>query len=409
MAIFRYVGLNRKGKEEKGIVDAGNAASARRILKGKGLYVKLLTEDTEKKDRALFPFLTNILYRVPRRDVGLVARQLGTLLSAGLPLDKSLANIIDQTENIYLKKALIEIKGAVVGGASLGDAMEKHPAIFPPLYHNLVRVGEKTGTYEMALVSLADLEDANQALKNKMTTAMFYPIIMLFLLGAIMVFLLAVVFPQIQTLFVQLNAELPLITRIVMGVSDIVSSWKIVIPMIVGAVSYYFFQRWKATPDGRMRLEGFVLKQPLIGSLVRKAILARFSRNLGVMLKSRVDLIVALQVVARVVDHSIFAKEIEEAIAKIKEGSKMTEALRDSVIVTQMVFGMLAAGEISDQVPEMVLKIADVMDDDVEASVQKFSSMLEPAMMVVMGFVIIVMMTAIMLPMFNLTKQMQLQ
>ncbi len=406
MAIYSYVALNRKGKQEKGIVDATNPAAARRQLKGKGLYVKSIAEDQEKKDRELFPFLTKLLYRVPRRDVGLVARQLGTLLSAGLPIERSLANIIEQTENIYLKKSLIEIRAAVVGGMSLAESMEQHPAIFPTLYHNLVRVGEKTGTFEQALLRLADLEDANQALKNKVTTAMFYPLIMLTLLGGIMIFLLAVVFPQIQALFVQMNAELPLITRIVMGVSNMLTSWRIILPFIVFGGGGYFFQRWKSSPDGRRTWEALLLKQPFLGSMLRKVILARFSRNLGVMLQSRVELIVARHVVAQVVDHSIFSQEIEEAITKIKEGAKITDAFRDSVIMTQMVMGMLSAGEVSDRVPEMVGKIADIMDDDVESSVQKFSQLLEPAMMVLMGGVITIMMTAIMLPMYNLTKQM---
>ncbi|HMW58851.1 MAG TPA: type II secretion system F family protein [Leptospiraceae bacterium] len=407
MPIYKYTAFNRKGKEEKGIVDAGNHAQARRILKQKGLYVKALTEDTEKKDRELFPFLAKLLYRVPRRDVGFFARQLGTLLDAGLPLDKSLANIVDQTENEYLKKALIEVRGDVIEGGKLSESMAKHPAIFPPLYHNLVSVGERTGTYEQSLLRLAELEEANQAMKNKVTAALFYPVIMMFFLGGIMIFLLAVVMPQIQQMFVQMNAELPFITRFVLGVSDIFTSFKILIPIVSGIVGFILFRRWKSTVTGRMTWERFLLRVPVFGALIQKVMLARFSRNLGVMLQSRVPLLNALIVVGKIVDNAVFEQEILAAIEKIKEGTRITDAFRDSQIMTMMILGMLSAGEASDRIPEMVSKIADVLEDDVEAAIQKMSSLLEPLMIVLLGLMIIVIMSAILLPMYNLTSQIQ--
>lgn len=407
MPIYRYTAFNKRGKEEKGIIDAGTPAQARKVLKLKGLYVKKLEQDREKKERELFPFLAKIIYRVPRRDVAVFVRQLGTLLEAGLPVDRSLANIIETTENEPLKKAMIQIRADVVEGETLSEALAKHPAIFPQLYHNLVSVGEKTGTYEQSLLRLADLEDANLALKNKVTTALFYPVIMLMLLGAIIVFLLAVVFPQIQSMFVQMNVELPLITRIVIGASNLMTSWMVLLPIVLFGGGYYAFARWKETPQGRTSWESFLLKLPFIGGMIRKVILARFSRNLGVMLQSRVPLIVSLQIVSKVVDHAIFESEVNVAIGKIKEGSSITDSLRDSTIVSPMLMGMLSAGEASDRVPEMIDRIADVLDDDLDATIQKLSTLLEPFMMVVMGGVIVVMMVSIMLPMYNLTQQMQ--
>jgi len=405
MQIYKYTAFNRKGKEEKGIVDAQNPAQARRVLKQKSLYIKALGEDTEKKDRELFPFLAKMLYRVPRRDVGFFARQLGTLLDAGLPLDKSLANIIEQTENQYLKKALIEVRSSVIEGAKLSESMEKHAAIFPPLYHHLVSVGERTGTYEQSLIRLAELEEANQVMKNKVTAALFYPVIMVFFLGAIMVFLLAVVMPQIQEMFVQMNAELPLITRIVLGISDVFSSFKILLPIGVIVGGTIGFRKWKSTPAGRMSWERLLLKMPVVGNLIQKVLLARFARNLGVMLSSRVPLLSALTVVGKVVDNVVFETDIQTAIDRLKEGTRITDAFRDSQIMNLMILGMLSAGEAYDRIPEMVLKIADVLEDDVDAAMQKMSSLLEPLMIVSLGFVIIIIMAAILLPMYNLTQQ----
>lgn len=408
MPIFKYTAFNRKGKEEKGIVDAPSAAQARRILKQKSLFVKALTEDTEKKDRELFPFLAKILYRVPRRDVGFFTRQLGTLLDAGLPLDKSLANIIDQTENLYLKKALIEMKSDVVEGEKLSESMQKHSAIFPPLYHNLVSVGERTGAYEQSLIRLAELEEANQAMKNKVQAAMFYPIIMLLLLGSIMVFLMAVVMPQIQQMFVQMNAELPTITKIVIAASEFITNPLKALGLVVtAAASMYAFIRWKGTPNGRAAWERFLLRAPIVGPLVRKVLLARFARNLGVMLQSRVQLLAALTVVSKIVDNSVFEAEIGAAMEKIKEGAKVTDAFRDSTVMNMMILGMLSAGEASDRIPDMVMKIADVLEDDVDSAIQKLSSLLEPIMIVMLGGVIIVIMSAILMPMYSLTQQIQ--
>lgn len=406
MPLYRYVAVNRSGKQEKGIVNASNARSARQQLKGKGLYVRNLSEDTEKKDRELFPFLSKILYRVPRREVGLFARQLGTLLGAGLSLDRSLQNIIEQVQNVYLKKALVEIESSIKEGDNLSTALRKHPAIFPPIYYNLISIGEQTGAYEQALLRLADLENANETLKNKISTAMAYPIFMMVLMGGIMIFLLAVVFPQIQDLFKQMDAELPMITKIVIAISNVLSTWRVFIPIGIVIGGTFLFFDWKKTEKGRDTWENFVLKTPFLGGFVRKIILARFARNLAVLLKSRVPLITSMQVVAKVVNHQTFEREIGRAINRIKEGTKITDSLRDSIIINQMMLGMISAGELSDSIPDMVEKIADIFENDVNTNIDRLSTLMEPLMMLFMGGMIGIIMAAILLPMYNLTSQM---
>lgn len=407
MPVFRYTAVNRKGKNEKGIIDATTATSARQTLRSRGLIVRQLSEDEEKRDRELFPFLAKILYRVPRKDVSLFVRQLGTLLDAGIPLDRSLQNIIEQTENPYLKKALIEIRGDIIEGESLSQALAKHSAIFPDMYTNLVSVGEQTGTYEKALLRLADLEEANLRMQNKVLSALFYPMILIVILGIVMVFLMTVVIPQIQELFATLNAELPLLTRAVIAASKLFTFPWILIPFLLIGGGVVGFQKWVSKPAGKRQLEELVLRTPLLGTLIQKSLLARFARNLGVMLESRVSLIVALQVTARVVNHSIFSGEILQAIDRIREGSGITDGFRDSVVLTQMVRGMLAAGEATDRVAPMIVKLADILEDEVDATVQRFSTLLEPAMMVFMGLMIGGIMGAILMPMYNLTKQLQ--
>ncbi len=406
MPIFRFNAVNRKGKEEKGIIDAPGMASARKVLKSKGLFVRTITEDTEKKDRELFPALSAILYRVSRRDVSLFARQLGTLLDAGLPLDRSLNNIVDQTENPYLKKALVEIRSDVIEGESLSLALKKHPDIFPPVYHNLISIGEQTGAYEKALIRLADLEDRNLAIKNKVFTALSYPLFMIFLMSGIVVFLLGVVLPQLEELFLQMDQELPWITRFVLGLSGIITSYKIFFPIGIIGGGFFLFRDYISKPEGRLKYEKFMLGLPLIGNFLRKLLLARFSRNLGVMLNSNVPLITALHVVAGVVGHTIFKSEIDTAVERIKEGSKISDAFQDSIVLSQMMLGMISAGEMSDSIPVMVEKIADITESDMDATIQKLTGLLEPLMMVLMGGLIIMVMMAMLLPMSDLTNRM---
>lgn len=404
MPIYKYSALNRNGKLVKGVIDAQNAAQARKLLRSRNLFVKTLEEDIEVRERELFPFLSKFIYRIPRKDIALFARELGTLLEAGIPLEKSLANIIEQTENLYLKKALIQIRNDVLQGESLSRAIAKHSTVFPEIYSQIIQIGEQTGNYETSLLRLADLEEANLKLRNKVLTAMFYPLVMLFFLGAILVFLLSVVVPQIQEMFIQLNIELPLITRLVIGFSNLFLSYRILFVFLFAGLVIFLFQRWYNTQEGRRKVEAFLLGIPLLGGVLRKVLLARFSRNLGVMLESRVPLLTSLQIVAGIVGNSLFREEILSAIEKIKEGYRISEAFQNSRILTYMVKGMLAAGESSDTLDKMVLKISDILEDEIDATIQRFSTLIEPVMIILTGVFIAIIMSAILLPIYNLTR-----
>jgi general secretion pathway protein F len=406
MALYSYVAFGKNGKEEKGIVDANSPQAARNKLKAKGLYVRSLKEDTEKKERELFPFLTKILYRISRKEVGLFVRQLGTLIGAGIPLDKSLANIIDQIENQNFKKVIIEMRAQITEGSSLSKAMEKHRHVFPLQYSSLVSVGERTGEYEKTLLRLADLEDASSELKSRVQVAMIYPFIMGLLSFAVAVFLLTVVIPQIQELFAQFDTELPLITRFVIGLSNTITSYWWLMLTFIGLGSYGFV-RWKSSENGKKKWDAFVLKVPIFGTLIKKVMISNFARNLGVLLTNRVPLITSLEIVAVAVENYVFQTEIQEAIVKIKEGGKLSDSFQGSQILSPMVLGMMSAGELTDQVPEMMNKLADIFDSEVNNAVKSMTQSLEPIMIIVMGGIIFAIMAAIMSPMYKLTQDIQ--
>ncbi|MDF3821518.1 type II secretion system F family protein [Leptospira sp. 96542] len=406
MPLFSYVAFNKKGKEEKNIIDAPSIQAARNKLKAKGLYVRSISEDREKEERELFPFLSKYLYRIPRKDVGLFAKQLGTLIGAGIPLDRCLLSIIDQIENIYLKKVLIEMRADVTEGMSLSESMRKHPAVFPDQYPSLISVGESTGNYENTLHRLADLEQKAAELKAKVQVAMIYPMIMGLLSLGVSIFLLVVVIPQIQQLFASFDAKLPLLTRIVIFISYVLTNfWFLILGVIfIGVVAFTY---WKSTPDGKKVWDRFLLGLPVIGGLLRKILVSNFARNLAILLMNRVPLITSLNIVSDVVGHTVFREEITNSIIKIKEGGKLSDSLQNSEVLPQMVLGMLSAGEASDRVPEMLNKLSEIYESEVDTAIKSLTQSLEPMMIIVMGGIIFTIMAAIMTPMYELTQQIQ--
>ncbi len=406
MALFTYVAFNKTGKEVKDIIEANNLQGARNKLKAKGLYVRVIKEDVEKKERELFPFLAKFLYRIPRKEVGLFVRQLGTLLGAGIPLDRSLNNISEQIENRNFKKVIMDIRAGITEGQSLSQAMARYPEVFPDQYSSLISVGEKTGEYENTLIRLADLEEASNDLKARVQVAMIYPLIMGMVSLFVAIFLLVVVIPQIQELFSQFEAELPLITRIVIGISNaIINFWWAMIGTVFGG--YYLINRWKTSEQGKKKWDKNFLKVPIFGTLTKKVLISTFARNLSVLLINRVPLIVSLSIVLKIVGNHIFQVEIQNAIDRIKEGGKLSDSLQGSVILTPMVIGMISAGEASDTVPKMMDKLADIFDKEVDNAIKSMTQSLEPIMIIVMGALIFTIMAAIMTPMYKLTQEIQ--
>ncbi|TGK84685.1 type II secretion system F family protein [Leptospira bourretii] len=406
MPLYTYVAFNRKGKEEKNIIDAPNLQAARNKLKAKGLYVRSIQEDREKEERELFPFLSKLLYRIPRKEVGLFCKQLGTLLGAGIPLDKCLLSIIDQVENIYFKKVLIEMRADITEGMSLSESMKKHKTVFPDQYPSLISVGESTGNYENTLHRLAELEEKSSELKSKVQVAMIYPMIMGLLSLGVSIFLLVVVIPQIEQLFASFDAKLPLLTRGVIFLSYILTNyWFIILGAIAGG--FLSFMKWKSSGEGKKTWDKFLLRLPVIGTLLRKILVSNFARNLSILLLNRVPLIVSLNIVSDVVGHTVFKEEIEAAIIKIKEGGKLSDSLQGSQVLPQMVLGMLSAGEASDKVPEMMNKLSEIYESEVDTAIKSLTQSLEPMMIIVMGGIIFTIMAAIMTPMYKLTQEIQ--
>ncbi len=403
MAHYQYTAFSNAGQKVTGVIEAISPQAATQKLKSQNLYVREIREDSAKRDRDLFPFLSNILYRIKRKEAGIFTRQLGTLLGAGIPLNEALSDISEQTENPHLRKIIQEMKQQVIEGKSLSEAIRQHTNVFPPVYESMIRVGEATGNYEPTLKRLADLEERNEELKARAITAMIYPGFMLFISVAVVFFLMTSVVPQLSDLFGGFKAELPLITRIVIALSGFFSSfWYVMILAMFGGV--YAFVRYRKTKEGKMKTDRMIMNIPFFGSLLRRIQVGLFCRNMGILIESQVPLLDALKIVSATVTNSIFVEELNAAAQQIKEGSSLRESLKASVILPQMARGMIAAGESTDRLAELLIKAAEIMESEVDSAVRRMTQSLEPIMIVFLGGIVAAIMAAVMLPMYKMTE-----
>lgn len=403
MPHYQYTAFTNKGQKVTDTIEAPSPQAATIKLKGMNLYVREIRADSSKRDRELFPFLSNLLYRIKRKDTGLFARQLGTLLGAGIPLNEALTDIGEQTENKHLVKIIQEMKQQVIEGKSLSEAIKQHTNVFPPVYESMIRVGEATGNYEPTLKRLADLEERNEELKARAVTAMIYPGFMMVISVGVVFFLMTSVVPQLSDLFSGFKAELPLITRIVIGTSKIFSTfWHVMLLAMAGGI--YAFIKYRSTPKGRHKTDRLMMRIPFFGGLLRRIQVGLFCRNMGILVESQVPLLDALKIVSGTITNSIFVDELVAAVQQIKEGSSLKESLRNSEILPQMARGMIAAGESTDRLSELMIKAAEIMESEVDSSVRRMTQSLEPIMIVFLGGIVATIMAAVMLPMYKMTE-----
>ncbi|MDH4200929.1 MAG: type II secretion system F family protein [Spirochaetia bacterium] len=406
MPIYLYRALNSGGQEVSGHIDANNPQSAQSKLRKQGLYVRELKEDTGKRDRELFPFLSKLIFSIPRKDIGLFARQLATLLGAGIMIDNALSDIIEQTNNKHLQKVIIEIKAKVLEGKSLSEAMGGHRDIFPPIYESMVKIGEATGNYETILGRLADVEDKNADLRGKTISSLIYPMIMFVLSIMVVFFLLTFVIPQITSIFKTFDAPLPLPTKMVIWLSNfMITTWPVQLLSVLGAI--YGIYTYRKTPVGKWKLDQFLMKVPVFGKLLIKLEVSRFTRNLGILLHSNVPLLKALEIVTATCSNEVFRRELAVASKKVEEGSSLIESLRNSTFIPHMIKGMMSAGESTDRLGDMTMKAADIQENELDTTVRGLTSALQPVIIVFLGGIVFFILISVMLPIFKLSSLIQ--
>jgi general secretion pathway protein F len=387
MPAYAYTGLSKSGKAVKGIENADNVAALKQNLKRIGIFLTAVTETTSQTQGTTGGReidLSALFDRISQKVVARNTRLLATLLCAGVTLPESLQALTDQVESRRFKGILSDVANKVNEGSSLADALSRYPDLFLPLYINMVRAGEASGSLETVLLRIADFMDQQEELKGKVTSAMIYPVIMTVLSGGIVIMLMVNVVPQITEMFDGMNAELPWNTKFLIWLSNMLASYWFLIGVGLGGL-IWLFRRWRATDVGRATGDTILLKLPIVGDMARKLSVARFARTLATMLASGVQLLQALDIVRSLLGNWVLEKVVATARDNIREGEGIAPALKRSGQFPALVTHMIAVGERSGQLEQMLTDVANAYDREVNIALTRMTAMLEPMMIVLMG------------------------
>ncbi|MBA3028115.1 MAG: type II secretion system protein GspF [Desulfobacteraceae bacterium] len=405
MPVFEYSALDPHGKSLKGIMDAESALAARRKIRNTGKFpvtIRELEESTSKQPGKGFS-LPRLFRRVKPAETAIITRQLSTLLSAGLPLVTALDTIVPQMKAHAFKTILAQIKDAIVEGSSFADALADYPETFSPLYYNMVKAGESSGTLEIVLARLADITEKQQALNSRIQAAMIYPIFMGFIGFAVLAFLMTVVVPQITSIFEDMNQALPTPTVVLISISSFIKSywWAL---FLLGILLFILFRRFRRTEKGRYYWNKAQLGFPLAGNLAKKLAISRFSRTLGSLLANGVPMMNALAIVKNISPNVLISKAVENAAEDVGKGRGLAQSLGESNIFPNLPVQMIQIGEQSGELESMLGKIADIYESDVEISILKLTSLLEPLIILVMAVMVGFIVISICLPIIEMNQ-----
>jgi general secretion pathway protein F len=405
MSVFEYVALDEKGHQRKGFIDAPGVAAARQKLREENVYPVEINESENRKETALSGALKiNIWQRVSANDVSIFTRQLSTLLGSGMPLVPSLSILMKQAKNPLLKKSLAQIREQVNEGKSLTESMSNFPQIFPPFYLNMVRAGEASGTINLVLERLADFSENQQTLMNKIRSALAYPLIMLFMGSAVIFLLMTFVVPKITGIFSDMHQTLPMITIILITISNFLKSfWWLILILLAAAIAAFKYMT-TGTEAGKRLWDNTKLKIPVWGPVNRKIAIARFSRTLATLLQSGVPLLAAMEIVRNVVNNIIIGEAINKASKDLEEGKGLSGPLTQSGIFPPLVTEMIAVGEQSGTLERMLNRIATAYETEAQTDILVMTSLLEPIMILVMGLIVGFIVFSILLPIFGMNQ-----
>jgi len=403
MAVFEYQAIAKTGKSVKGIIDADSPAAARRKLREQELYPTAVQESFGAAVKGEPRVERGRGGRVRLRDVSLMTRQVAVLLHAGMPLVESLSALLEQTPNARLRKTIYDVRGKVNEGSRLADAMAAHPRVFSELYVSMVGAGESSGALEQVLFRLADIQERQVKLRHRVTSALAYPVLMAFFAIGVISFLTLVIVPRIAQMFEQQDRELPAITKFLIGSVEFVSTWWWALAVaLVGLL--VLWRAWVARPDGRRRWDKVKLHLPVIGPLYSKMLCARLSRTLGTMLQSGLSMMNALDVVKSVLQNRVMQEALDDVKTGVRRGRDLSQPLRDTGAFPPMLIHMTELGQRSGELEDMLLKVAEWYDEEVETSVDAAVSLLEPIMIMVMGLFVGFLVVSILLPIFQMSR-----
>lgn len=406
MPVFKYKAATRNGKNIKGIIDAGNRAQAANKLREKGLYPIDITQVKSGTRQATGGGRLNLrlLRSVPRDAIASTIRQLATLLNADLPLDKALDAIIKGVKKqSELQRILSEIRESIREGSDLASAFAKYPSVFNTTFVTMVRAGETSGTLDIVMERLADHIDQQLALRRKVQATLAYPVLMLIVGVLVVVFLLSFVVPKVTEIFFDMERALPLPTQILITASDLVrKSWSIL--LLIALVVGYGAYRFRKTERGKATFDRILLEIPVLGDVIRQLSVGRFAKTLGMLLKNGATLVSSLEIVKSVVGIAPMKDIVEQIHTDVQEGKPLTGPMGASNIFEHATIQMIAAGEQSGRLDEMLLIVANDCENKVNTKLQMLTSLMEPLMILFLGGMVGFVVMAIMLPIFEMSN-----
>jgi type IV pilus assembly protein PilC len=396
MPVFTYKGTNRSGGNVSGEVTATSKAELQNLLRRQQITPTKMSEKGKEFNMPTFGGGVNA------KELAIFTRQFSVMIDAGLPLVQCLEILASQQENKFFQKVLTGTRASVEGGATLSAAMRQYPKVFDALYVNMVEAGETGGILDTILQRLSSYIEKNVKLQRAVRSAMVYPVGVLTVAGGVIILLLWKVVPIFATLFAGLGVDLPLPTKIVIGMSNMIGSIFGLLALVAFVAMLFGLKLWYGTKQGRYAVDATILRLPVLGMLMRKIAVARFTRTLGTLIASGVPILEGLDITARTAGNAVVEKALQQVRKSLEEGKSLTEPLKDSEVFPGMVTQMISVGEQTGAMDAMLQKIADFYEEEVDAAVKDLLTALEPIMIVFLGVVVGGVVISMYLPLFTL-------
>ncbi len=401
MPAFEYAALNKTGRRERGVVEGDTARQVRQVLRERGLTPLEIAEVAEQKQRERG--VASFRRGVGAGDLALITRQLATLVRSGSPLEEALSTTARQTHKNAIKRVVLAVRARVVEGHTLADGMSEFPNVFPELYRATVAAGEQSGFLDAVLERLADYTEARQVMQQKIVTAMFYPALLTFMAVLVLGGLLGYVVPKVVQVFDNLGQELPLLTRGLIATSDLVRDYGVFALILLIALGFGL-NRLLKHEEYRVRYHRLLLRLPLIGGLTRGLNTARFARTLSILAASGVPILEALKIAAQVIPNRPMRQAVETSAVKVREGAAIHRSLEQSGHFPPMTVYLIASGETSGNLQEMLERAAIQQERETDTTISATLGIFEPVLIMVMGAIVLLIVLAILLPIFELNQ-----
>lgn len=403
MSKFLYTTKDKRGEVEKGEIDASSKIEASDLLSKRNLIPLSLVPVSESRFSIS---AINALAPIPATEKVIFARELATLVNAGIPLSQSLRILEKQTTNALMKKILSHVVKDVEGGTTLSEALGKHPKAFSPIFVNMVHAGEVGGILDDTLIRIADQVEKDHELVSKIRGAMMYPAVIFIAMNGAVTYMMISIIPQLATMFEEMNAELPTTTKFLIFVSELITTYGLItFPTIIATI---FFIRYiiKKVYTIRRKFHQLILKIPVIGKTAKKMNITKFSRTFGALMASGISIVETLNIIADATTNILFKEEIRDAAAKVKDGKQLGEIFEKSKNFPVLVSQMISVGEETGTLSEILIKVAEFYDKELDNTIKNMTSLLEPLMMLMIGTMIGFIMISIITPIYQLTNLM---